>query len=121
MRGETMPSHEPATMTLLDLLARAGADDHSALLAPGRPALTYRQVRENVVALAERLNGFGLGRGDRIAIAMGNGPELILSFLATAMCATAAPLNDKYKPEEYAFYYEDTRAKALIAVPGTVD
>src|SRR2546421_6678655 len=114
-----MPHGEPAQMTLLDLLGRA--DDHPALIAPGRPALTYRQVRENVVTLAEQLNRFGLGRGDRIAIAMGNGPEMILSFLATAMCGTAAPLNPKYKPEEYAFYYEDTRASALIAIPGTVE
>src|ERR671927_8808 len=34
------------------------------------------------------------------------------------MCATAAPLNPKYKQEEFAFYYEDTQAKALITLPG---
>lgn len=115
-----MASNQPAAMTLLDLLAR-GPDEHPALIAPGRPTLTYRQLRENVVALAEQLNRFGLGRGDRIAIAMANGPDLILSFLSAAMCATAAPLNPKYKPDEFAFYYEDTRARALIAAPGSVE
>src|SRR5690242_1729289 len=99
--------------TLLDLLARAGADDHPALVAPGRPALTYRQVRANVAALAGQLSASGLGRGDRIAIVMPNGPEVILSFFAAALCGTAAPLNPKYKQEEFAFYYADTQARAL--------
>jgi acyl-CoA synthetase (AMP-forming)/AMP-acid ligase II len=107
-------------MTLLDLLAQAGADDHPALVAPGKPSLTYRQLRENIAALAEQLNSFGLGRGDRIAIAMGNGPEVILAFFAVASCTTAAPLNPKYKPEEFAFYYEDTQARALITRPGDI-
>ncbi|HET9224010.1 MAG TPA: AMP-binding protein, partial [Roseiflexaceae bacterium] len=107
------------TQTLLDLLA--GADDHPALVAPGRPALTYGQVRANVVALAERLGSFGLGRGDRIAIVMPNGPEVILAFFAAALCGTAAPLNPKYKEEEFAFYYEDTQARALITLLGDAE
>ncbi|HEX5691429.1 MAG TPA: acyl--CoA ligase, partial [Roseiflexaceae bacterium] len=105
--------------TLLDLLA--GDDDRAALVAPNKPTLSYRQLRENVAALAEQLNSFGLGRGDRIALVMNNGPELIVSFFAAAMCGTAAPLNPKYKEEEFAFYYDDTQAKALIALPGTAD
>ncbi|HEX2914901.1 MAG TPA: acyl--CoA ligase [Chloroflexia bacterium] len=106
--------------TLLELLS-AGQPDAPALLAPGRPALTYSQVRENVAALAAQLNGFGLGRGDRIALAMQNGPDLVLSYLASATCGTAAPLNPKYKTEEFAFYYEDTQAKALIVQPDTLE
>jgi acyl-CoA synthetase (AMP-forming)/AMP-acid ligase II len=106
--------------TLLDLLS-AGEDQHPALVAPEHPTLTYRQLRQNIVELAAQLNGFGLGRGDRIAIAMGNGPEMVITFLAVAMCATAAPLNPKYKQEEFAFYYEDTQAKALITLPGTLE
>src|SRR5918911_701505 len=106
------------TQTLLDLLA--GADHHPALVAPGRPALTHAQVRANVAALAEQLNRFGLGRGDRIAIVMPNGPEVILAFFAAALCGTAAPLNPKYKQEEFAFYYDDIQAKALITLPDTM-
>src|SRR4029453_13312983 len=111
----------PATdkQTLLDLLA--GADDRRALVAPGRPALTYGQLRANVVALAERLNSFGLGRGDRIAIVMPNGPEVILAFFAAALCGTAAPLNPKSKQEEFPFYYEDPQARALITLPGDAE
>ncbi|WP_394843675.1 acyl--CoA ligase [Pendulispora brunnea] len=101
--------------TLYDLLA--GEDNHPALVAPGKPPVTYGQLRENVVKLAAQLNQFGFGRGDRIAIAMINGPELITTFFGAAMAGTSAPLNPKYKQEEFAFYYEDTAAKVLITSP----
>ncbi|NJN19138.1 MAG: AMP-binding protein [Oscillochloris sp.] len=99
--------------TLLDLLSR-GADDAPALLAPDRPELSFAALRANVRGLAAQLNAAGIGRGDRVAIAMGNGPEMAISFFAAATAATAAPLNPKYRREEFAFYYEDTRARALI-------
>jgi acyl-CoA synthetase (AMP-forming)/AMP-acid ligase II len=105
-------------MTLLDLLA--GADAHPALIAPEKPSLTYAQMRANVVALAAQLNEMGLGQGDRIAIAMGNGPEMVLAYCGTTLCGTAAPLNPNYKQDEFAFYFEDTDAKALITLPGTL-
>jgi acyl-CoA synthetase (AMP-forming)/AMP-acid ligase II len=106
--------------TLLDLLA-AGEAGRPALVAPGRPDLTYGQLRQNIEALAAQLNSFGLGRGDRVAIAMQNGPEMILTFFGVALAATAAPLNPKYKQEEFSFYYEDTQAKALITTPGSLE
>jgi acyl-CoA synthetase (AMP-forming)/AMP-acid ligase II len=56
-------------------------------------------------------------RGERVAIALGNGPAMALSFLAAATCATAAPLNPKYRQDEFAFYFEDTRATTLIVPP----
>jgi acyl-CoA synthetase (AMP-forming)/AMP-acid ligase II len=105
--------------TLLDLLD-AGAADAPALLAPDRPPLTYAALRANVRELAGRLQGWGIGRGDRVAIAMGNGPEMVIAFLAVATAATAAPLNPKYRADEFSFYYDDTQAKALIALPGAI-
>lgn len=106
-------------MNLFDLLV--GEDNHPALAAPYQPPLTYEQVRQNVVELVWKLNSFGLGQGDRICLAMVNGTPMVLAFLAAALCGTAAPLNPKYKQEEFAFYYEDTQAKALITRPGTVE
>ncbi|MEH2401524.1 acyl--CoA ligase [Nostoc sp.] len=101
-------------MNLFELLA--GEDNHSALVTPGGRSLIYKQLRENVVGLVSQLNSFGLKRGDRIAIAMTNGSPMAITFLAAALCGTAAPLNPKYKQEEFAFYYEDTQAKALITL-----
>ncbi|MCG6138620.1 MAG: acyl--CoA ligase [Nostoc sp. LLA-1] len=104
-------------MHLLDLLA--GEDNHLALSTPEQATLTYEQLRANVISLVSQLNSFGLGRGDRIAIVMANGSQMAITFLAAAMCGTAAPLNPKYKQDEFAFYYEDLQAKALITLPGT--
>jgi acyl-CoA synthetase (AMP-forming)/AMP-acid ligase II len=101
-------------MNLFELLA--GEDNHPALVTPGGRSLTYKQLRENIVGLVSQLNSFGLKRGERIAIAMTNGSPMAMSFLAAALCGTAAPLNPKYKQEEFAFYYEDTQAKALITL-----
>jgi acyl-CoA synthetase (AMP-forming)/AMP-acid ligase II len=104
-------------MNIFNLLS--GQDDRAALVAPEQSPLTYKQLRENVLELVSQLYGFGLEEGDRIAIAMVNGIPMVLTFLAAALCSTAAPLNPKYKQEEFAFYYEDTQAKALITLPGT--
>lgn len=112
---------ETHTKTLLNLMMQNGDPGTPALMAPDYPTLTYQQLYDNVVALAARLNSFGLGRSDRIAIAMANGPQMIITFFAAATCGTAAPLNPKYKQEEFAFYYEDTQAKALITLPNTLE
>ncbi|WP_341530600.1 acyl--CoA ligase [Nostoc sp. UHCC 0302] len=101
-------------MNLFELLA--GEDNHPALVTPDGASLTYKQLRENVIQLVSQLNSFGLKRGERIAIAMTNGSPMAISFLAAALSGTAAPLNPKYKQEEFAFYYEDTQAKALITL-----
>jgi len=51
-------------------------------------------------------------------MALGNGLEMVASFLASATAGTAAPLNPSYKYDEFKFYLEDTRAKALILSTG---
>ncbi|AVH69520.1 acyl--CoA ligase [Nostoc sp. 'Lobaria pulmonaria (5183) cyanobiont'] len=101
-------------MNLFELLV--GEDNHPALVTPDGRSLTYKQLRENVIRLVSQLNSFGLKRGERIAIAMTNGSPMAITFLAAAICGTAAPLNPKYKQEEFAFYYQDTQAKALITL-----
>ena len=109
-----MTSSANKSATLLELLA--GSDDHIALAAPDKPSLTYQQLRQHIVELVAQLNQFGIGRGDRLAIAIPNGPEMVVTYLAAATCGTAAPLNPKYKKEEFAFYYESTGAMVLIVL-----
>ncbi|MEH2266213.1 acyl--CoA ligase [Nostoc sp.] len=106
-------------MNLFELLA--GEDNHLALVTPGGRSLTYQQLRENILGLVSQLNSFGLTRGKRIAIAMTNGSPMAITFLAAALCGIAAPLNPKYKEDEFAFYYEDTQADALITLSGEAE
>ena len=109
-----MVASESRHKTLLALLS--GDDEHPALVAPSRPTLSYQQLKQQIVELAAQLNQLGIGRGDRIAIVMPNSPEMVVTFLAATMCGTAAPLNPKYSTAEFAFYYEDLNASALIVL-----
>ncbi len=102
--------------TLLELLER-GAPSHRAIRVPGGPSVTYESLRRQVHALAGQLAGLGICRGDRVAIVLPNGIEALVCFLAVSAATTAAPLNQAYKLEEFRFYLEDTKAKALITAP----
>jgi acyl-CoA synthetase (AMP-forming)/AMP-acid ligase II len=88
-----------------------------ALSVPEGPVLSHEQLRTEVQRHSEALARFGLGRADRVALALPNGPEAVLLFLATAGAAAAAPLNPGYTEDEFRFYLEDTRAKALVMLP----
>ena len=65
------------------------------------------------------LNDLGIGLGDRVAIVLPNGPEMATAFLSVASAATSAPLNPAYKQDEFEFYLEDIKAKALIVEAGS--
>jgi acyl-CoA synthetase (AMP-forming)/AMP-acid ligase II len=99
-------------------LLSAGEDAAPAIIEPAGPTITYAQLREQVAHLVGQLNGLGIGRNDRVAIVLPNGPEAAVSFLAVAACATAAPLNQAYREEEFRFYMDDLGAKALLTLPG---
>src|SRR5262245_47938937 len=107
------------SQTLRDLLA-LGDFSHPALVMPeGGPVVMYGSLRSQVETLAATLQALGLGRGDRVAIALPNSLEVITAFLAvTTAATTAAPLNPAYTVEEFRFYLEDIEAKALIVPPG---
>jgi acyl-CoA synthetase (AMP-forming)/AMP-acid ligase II len=105
--------------TLQALLA-AGADGATALAASGVKPLTYAALRGTMARGAARLNAAGVGRGDRVAIVLPNGPEMAAAFLTVATCAAAAPLNPAYRAEEFDFYLSDLKAKALLVERGSL-
>lgn len=106
---------------LLELL-EGGSPAHIAIEVPGGgPSITYDQLRVQVESLSATLRKLGLGRGDRIALAMPNGFEVITAFLAASSVGTAAPLNPGYTLDEFKFYLEDTEARALIVPRGSGD
>jgi acyl-CoA synthetase (AMP-forming)/AMP-acid ligase II len=104
--------------TLVELLS-AGADAEPALRAPGKPALSHAALRANVLRTIASLNGMGIGRNDRVAIVLPNGPEMAAAFVSVASCATSAPLNPAYRADEFEFYLSDLHAKALIVQHGS--
>src|ERR1700678_2659487 len=103
--------------TLPGLLA-AGRDEAVAIAASGSASLTYAELRKLVGETIASLNGFGIGRGDRVAIVLPNGPEMATAFLAVASAATSTPLNPTYRADEFEFYMRDLAAKALVVESG---
>jgi oxalate---CoA ligase len=111
--------------------SRASDEPLSALLAGGEPArpafvvpdggqvLTYAQVAAVIEALARRLAGAGVRRGDRVALTLPNGPDFVLLLLAiTALGAAAAPLNPAYTLAEFDFFLTDI-APRMFLIPAS--
>ena len=104
----------------LTALLAAGNAEHPALVVPDSgEVLTYAQTAARVEALAQRLAGLGVRRGDRVALALPNGPDVVLLLLAvTALGAAAAPLNPAYTQTEYEFFLTDI-APRLMLIPAS--
>jgi acyl-CoA synthetase (AMP-forming)/AMP-acid ligase II len=103
--------------TLLDVLSAAPGDRTAILVPEANLRVSYNALRSQVAAMADSLAAAGIAPGDRVAMALPNGLPAIVSFLAASIAGTAAPLNPAYRPEEFAFYMEDTNAKVLILPP----
>ncbi|MEV5829666.1 AMP-binding protein [Spirillospora sp. NPDC052242] len=103
-------------MTLGEQLARA------ARLYPGKTAFvcegderTYAQTDERVTRLARALADRGVGRGDRVAVHMHNGLEVVEGYLAACrLGAIAVPVNFRLVADEVAHVLTDSGARALL-------
>jgi acyl-CoA synthetase (AMP-forming)/AMP-acid ligase II len=102
----------------IDELLAAGAEEAPAIAAPGRGALTYGGLRRLIAGTLAALNAAGIGRNDRVAVVLPNGPEMAAAFVALSAGATVAPLNPAYKAEEFEFYLSDLKARALVCLAG---
>jgi oxalate---CoA ligase len=107
-------------LSLHDVLATRAERDPEAIAigAPGRRPLTYGRLRRHIAHVMKTLNAMGLGRNDRVAIVLPNGPEMAVAFLAVAAGATSAPLNPAYLANDFDFYLSDLHAKALMVQSG---
>ncbi|PTM57846.1 o-succinylbenzoate--CoA ligase [Desmospora activa] len=93
-----------------------------AFLTPEREAIsdgyrmwTFQELHERAEALAQKLAGFGVKSGDRVALLLYNHMEYAafihgLSFLG----AVAVPLNTRLAPVEWAWQVTDAEAKVWV-------
>jgi acyl-CoA synthetase (AMP-forming)/AMP-acid ligase II len=105
------------TETIANILL-AGSGTEPSILGVDGLKMSFDELRGQVERLSGQLRSLGIGPGDRVAIVLPNGPEMAITFLAVAATATAAPLNQTYREEEFRFYLDDLEAKALITLPG---
>jgi acyl-CoA synthetase (AMP-forming)/AMP-acid ligase II/acyl carrier protein len=88
------------------------------IFAPGRDSLTYRLLARQMRHIVFRLSDMGVGRSDRVAVVLPNGPEMATAFLGIACSAVCAPLNPYYQAAEYEFFLSDLAARVLITSAG---
>jgi acyl-CoA synthetase (AMP-forming)/AMP-acid ligase II len=100
-------------LSIIDTIA-AGQEDAPAILAPEQRPLTHGALRSLMRRTGEALAEHGIGRGDRVAMVLPNGPHMATAFLAVSAFATTAPLNPAYREDELDFYLKDINAKAIL-------
>jgi acyl-CoA synthetase (AMP-forming)/AMP-acid ligase II/acyl carrier protein len=89
-----------------------------ALVAPNHDSLTYADLFRHVTDIVDALNDLGIGRGDRVALALADGLKMAIGFLGLSAGATCAPLNPAFPPAEFDTIFHDLAPKALIVDAG---
>ena len=102
----------------LKSLLQSHVDTAPAIGAPERDWLSYGALRTLADTVSASLHSAGIGRGDRVAIVLPNGPEMAATFITIAQTAVTAPLNPAYREDEFAFYIDDLKAKAVVLMAG---
>ena len=104
--------------TLFELLTAHPATATAIGAPDGFPPLSYGGLAALARSTVAALNVLGVGRNDRVAIVLPNGPEMAAAFVCLGAGATTAPLNPTYRAEEFEFYLNDLKAKALVVESG---
>jgi acyl-CoA synthetase (AMP-forming)/AMP-acid ligase II len=89
-----------------------------AILAPGRTPLSYARLHRQVEDMGRALRTMGIGRRDRVAVILPNGPELMVAILTVAAGAVCAPMNPTYETRELDRYFADLQPRALLTAKG---
>jgi acyl-CoA synthetase (AMP-forming)/AMP-acid ligase II/acyl carrier protein len=106
----------PSFACLQDLLFHYGrnAPDRRAILAPGRLPMTYGALLLQTRDVVRGLRSVGVGRTDRVAVVLPNGPEATVAMVAIAAGAVCVPLNPDFTYDEYERYFGELHLAALL-------
>jgi len=76
---------------------------------------TNAEMNRTANQLGNALKGLGVGRGDRVAIQMPNNPAVISGFPAIyKIGAVVVPLSPLLRPDQAAYMYRDSGARAVV-------
>jgi fatty-acyl-CoA synthase len=108
--------------TYTQMLKRWGAErpNHIAVIYEEK-AISYSELLRDVQGLAVALQSVGVNEGDRVAVLLPTGLELITTILAIPWIgALYVPVNPKFTPVETSFILQQTQAKVLICTSDIV-
>ncbi|SMD25143.1 nonribosomal peptide synthetase CepC [Kibdelosporangium aridum] len=98
----------------------AQAPDAVAITDASGTDLTYAEVDKASNRLANYLVGRGVGRGDRVGVAMERSPDLLITFLAIWKAGAAyVPVDVEYPAERIAFILADSEISTVVCTHAT--
>jgi acyl-CoA synthetase (AMP-forming)/AMP-acid ligase II len=89
-----------------------------AVFALDRPALSYDRLYRQVEKTGSDLRAMGIGRQDRVAVMLPNGPEAAVAIVCLACNTACAVINAIYAAEEVERYFAALRPRALVTPAG---
>ncbi|WOH63594.1 AMP-binding protein [Bradyrhizobium sp. BWA-3-5] len=106
----------PSFACLPDLLSyyAGNAPHRRAILAPGCLPMTYDALWSQTREVVRGLRSLGVGRTDRVAVVLPDGPEAAVAMIALAAGAVCVPLNPGFTYDEYQRYFGELRLAALL-------
>jgi acyl-CoA synthetase (AMP-forming)/AMP-acid ligase II len=103
-----------ATIGAAILRHAASFPSSPAVVATGNAPLTYRELGDYLARSAARLRESGLGRRDRIAVALPSGADGALTIVATACAGIAVPIDTQLTAPEIDSRLESLRPRAVM-------
>ena len=116
--GDVPPSLSYPDKTLTELIVDNARQYPNAFAYEfmGRKT-TYHRFIERIEATAKALVAMGIGKGDRVTIAMPNCPQAVDMFYAlNRIGAVSNMIHPLSAPREYAFYLNFSKSKAVLVL-----
>ncbi len=113
------PSDQPQTIPALVEAQARRTPDAIAMLAPGRKPLSYRLLYQHIEQTVATLNQLGIGRGDRVALVLPDGPVMALALLSVGSGTTALPLSPTLRREDYEYLFTKSKIRVLLIEAGS--
>ena len=109
------PDYAPTVPVLIQRLAERHGDGEMIVLDAQR--LTYREAQARSNRLARALLARGVGKGTRVGLLMPNGPDWVVSWLAsTRVGAVLVPLNTFFQTRELQWILRHADVHTLLTV-----
>lgn len=84
--------------------------------------VSYQELDAQVTKFASSLKELGFGRGDHIALIVGNSPYFVIGMYgALRLGAKVIPVNPVYTPDELQYILQDGDVKAIITMDLLLD
>ena len=104
--------------TLLELLSTHSANS-SALVTSHAGSLNFEALRTLIDNTVSALNARGIGRRERVAIALPYGPEFVGCLLSISCGSTCVPLNPNDNRKSLETYLQEFNINALVVEKGS--